>query len=94
MFKFHPPLFAICLILLTTYSLHAQDFYGSGVQEVRIELPYKSWEFKLDSLKSNNPEARLLGFATVNGERFDSVGVRYKGNSSFFRTRKETSKMG
>ncbi|MCB0523329.1 MAG: CotH kinase family protein [Lewinellaceae bacterium] len=92
MFKFHPPLFAICLILLTTYSLHAQDFYGSGVQEVRIELPYKSWEFKLDSLKSNNPEARLLGFATVNGERFDSVGVRYKGNSSFFRTRKETSR--
>lgn len=70
--------------------VRSQDFYGSNVQEVRIELPYKNYDVKLDSLKTANPEARLTGTIWINGVRFDSVGVRYKGNSSYFRTRKET----
>ncbi|MEI6408677.1 MAG: CotH kinase family protein [Bacteroidota bacterium] len=70
----------------------AQDFYGSGIQEVKISLPYKNWDTKLDSIKKVNPEARLTGEASVNGTRYDSVGVRYKGNSSYFRTRNETLK--
>lgn len=55
-------------------------------------MPYTDWDSKLDSLKTVNPEARLLGVAWVNGTRYDSVGIRYKGNSSYFRTRKETIK--
>ncbi len=70
----------------------AQDFYGKGIQEIRIELPYPDWDWKLDSLKSVNPEGRLVGTAFINGVRYDSVGVRYKGNSSYYRTRKETSR--
>jgi hypothetical protein len=70
----------------------AQDFYGRGIQEIRIELPYPDWDWKLDSLKSVNPEGRLVGTAFINGVRYDSVGVRYKGNSSYYRTRKETSR--
>lgn len=70
----------------------AQDFYGSGIQEIRIELPMRDYDRKLDSLKNANPEARLTGTAWVNGVRFDSVGVRYKGNSSYFRSRKDTFK--
>lgn len=80
------------LICLTGLSAFAQDFYGSGVQEVRIEFSQKNWDIKLDSLKKVNPEARLLATAWINGQRFDSVGVRYKGNSSYFRTRNETLK--
>ncbi len=73
--------------------LQRKYFYGSGVQEVRIELPYKQWDVKLGFLKKGpNAEARAMGTAWVNGQRFDSVGVRYKGNSSYFRTRNETSK--
>ncbi len=70
----------------------AQDFYGKGIQEIRIELPYPDWDWKLDSLKSTDPEGRLLGTAIINGVRYDSVGVRYKGNSSYYRTRKETAR--
>ncbi len=72
--------------------LLAQDFYSAEVQEVRIEFASKNWDMKLDSLKKANPDARLLATAWVNGQRFDSVGVRYKGNSSYFRTRNETIK--
>ncbi|MBC7777225.1 MAG: hypothetical protein H7246_17465, partial [Phycisphaerae bacterium] len=71
---------------------YAQDFYGSSVQEVRIEFPQKNWDTKLDSLKKFNPDARLNATAWLNGQRFDSVGVRYKGNSSYFRARNETLK--
>jgi len=46
----------------------------------------------LDSLKRANAEARMFGTIFVNGTRLDSVGVRYKGNSSYFRTRKDAEK--
>ena len=80
------------LLLFGFSTAFAQDFYGTGVQEVRIEFPQKLWDVKLDSLKKANPEARLSATAWVNGQKFDSVGVRYKGNSSYFRTRNETIK--
>lgn len=85
--SFLPPLI---FLLLCGHPLFSQDFYGKDIQEIRIGLPYPNWDKKLDSLKSVNPEARLAGFATINGTKFDSVGVRYKGNSSYFRSRKET----
>lgn len=83
----------LALFFLLPFFAPAQDFFApSAVREVRIELPYRNWDWKLDSIKKNNPDARLLGTAYVDGQYFDSVGVRYKGNSSYFRTRKETYK--
>jgi len=81
--------FSLFICLSNSY---AQNFYGAGIQEIRIDLPYKNWDVKLDSLKKVNPDARLLGAVIVNGTRYDSVGVRYKGNSSYYRSRNETSK--
>ncbi len=72
--------------------VQAQDFYSPGIQEVRVDLPYRNFDFKLDSLKKANPEARLVGAVTINGTRYEGAGVRYKGNSSYFRTRNETLK--
>jgi hypothetical protein len=81
-----PLLVLVCL----NFNAAAQDFYGPGVQEIRIDLPFNNWDYKLDSLKQANREARLMGTANVNGTRFDSVGIRYKGNSSYFRSRHDT----
>lgn len=81
-------LFSLLLVVLQV--ARAQQFYGPAIQEIRIEFPQKNWDVKLDSLKQANPDARLIANAWVNGQKFDSVGVRYKGNSSYFRTRKET----
>ena len=86
------PIFSLLACLLSVLSLSAQDFYGKTIQEVRLHIPSKRWDYQLDSIKSINPEARLLGSVTINGMRFDSIGVRYKGNSSYFRTRKQTYK--
>jgi len=88
----HFPLLPIILLAGLPAIAQAQDIYGKEVQEIRLELPYPDWDTKLDSLKTVNPDSRLLGTAFVNGTRFDSVGVRYKGNSSYFRSRKDTFK--
>jgi hypothetical protein len=80
------------VLWLQAGALQAQDFFGNGIQEVRLEMPGTRWEFRLDSLKKANPEARMYGSLLVNGQRFDSVGVRYKGNSSYFRTRKNADR--
>ncbi|GAB4495053.1 MAG: hypothetical protein OHK0019_23070 [Saprospiraceae bacterium] len=84
--------FALAAPLNAQQQTKSGDFYGAGVQEVRMEIPYRNWDFKLDSIKKKNPDARIAGTAYVNGIRFDSVGIRFKGNSSYFRTRNETYK--
>jgi spore coat protein CotH len=86
------PFIFIVSFLYFSFSSTAQDFYRPGVQEIRLELSSKDWHSHLDSLKRVNPEARTAGTAYLNGQRFDSVGIRYKGNSSFFRTSKQTLK--
>ncbi|MBL7795874.1 MAG: CotH kinase family protein [Saprospiraceae bacterium] len=90
---FFRSLLPIATLILAAYTpVRSQDIYGKGIQEIRLELPYPDWDTKLDSLKTVNPESRLSGTAFVNGTRYDSVGVRYKGNSSYFRSRKDTSR--
>lgn len=92
MSKLTPFFLALACCFAQSTKVSAQDFYGTTVQEVRLEMPTKQWDVKLDSLKKANPEARATGTAWVNGARFDSVGIRYKGNSSYFRTRNDTYK--
>ncbi|MFZ4477290.1 MAG: CotH kinase family protein, partial [Saprospiraceae bacterium] len=92
MIKQHYCTILCALLFILPTLLPAQDFYGTSIQEVKVDLPYKNWDVKLDSIKKINPEARLTGSAMVNGARFDSVGIRYKGNSSYFRTRNDTYK--
>jgi hypothetical protein len=84
---------ALLLFIITFKNAFSQDFYTPiSVREVRLTMPYSNWDVKLDSLKKVNPDARLSATISVDGQQFDSVGVRYKGNSSYFRTRKDASK--
>lgn len=87
-----PFVFSIALQTHAQQRAKSTDFYGAGIQEVRVELPYPDWDFKLDSIKRKNPDARLTGISSINGIRFDSTGIRFKGNSSYHRTRNETYK--
>jgi spore coat protein CotH len=83
----------IYFLFFLAIQTNAQDFYAPiTVREVRLKMPSSNWDFKLDSLKKVNPDARLIGTGWVDGMQFDSIGVRYKGNSSYFRTRKDTAK--
>lgn len=77
-------LFLPVILMITSTILKGQGFYDINTINV-IELTFRqaNWDFILDSLVAAGEEGRLAGSATINGKSFDSVGVRYKGNSSY-----------
>lgn len=81
----------ICLLafILDGQSFQAQSLYDSDkVQEIRITFPTGDWDKKLDSLHTADPDLRLVATKVIlNGIAYDSVGIRYKGNSTYNPTR-------
>lgn len=72
------------LISLFVVNLYGQDFYDIDViNEIQLNFEQDNWDALLDQLMAAGQEERLLGQAVVNGVVYDSVGVRYKGNSSY-----------
>ncbi len=64
--------------------IFGQDFYDiNTINTIEITFSQSNWDEILDSLYAAGDEERLVGTAIINGEQFDSVGVRYKGNSSY-----------
>jgi hypothetical protein len=74
----------LCLILSFAFSMRAQtDFYDmSTVNTIQLFFTQSNWDQILDQLYAAG-EDRLIGTAIINGVTYDSVGVRYKGNSSY-----------
>ena len=66
-------------------AISAQSFYEPAtLQEIKITFFQNNWDAKLDSLKAiDNGEYLLAKSVEINGQLFDSVGVKYKGNSSY-----------
>ena len=77
--------FLFLSFLLAPAALFAQNLYDPAtVQEIKLSFFQNNWDAVLDSLKAANEEAYLLAKSVeINGELFDSVGVKYKGNSSY-----------
>ncbi len=68
----------------------AQNFYDiNTVNTVELIFQQSNWDQILDDLYAVGEEERLVGTAIINGLQFDSVGVRYKGNSSYRRHQKK-----
>ena len=64
-------------------SLFAQDFYDRAtVQKIEIFFAFTNWDAQLDAATAT--EAYIIADSVrINGVTFDSVGVKYKGNSSY-----------
>jgi hypothetical protein len=81
-------LFRASLILFIStssiFGLSAQsNFYNvDEIQDIQLNFYDNNWDDLLDSLYVEGEENRILAQAIINGEVYDSVGVRYKGFSS------------
>ena len=65
-------------------AIQSQSFYDiNTINTIEITFEQSNWDYLLDQLVSAGNEERLLGSVTINGVVYDSVGVRYKGNSSY-----------
>ncbi|MCB0643551.1 MAG: CotH kinase family protein [Phaeodactylibacter sp.] len=77
------------LVLLVVAILPAQDLYQwDRIPEIRITFAEDNWSDILDKLKRDGDKDRLLATVEIDGKVYEKVGVRYKGNSSYFNVKK------
>jgi len=70
--------------LMLLSSLTAQGFYDETViQTIEINFSQNNWDALLDAEKAGDENYIMAQSVTINGEVFDSVGVKYKGNSTY-----------
>ncbi len=64
--------------------VRAQGFYDiNSVNTIEITFAESNWDAIMDQMVADGNEERLMGSVSINGVVFDSVGVRYKGNSTY-----------
>ena len=77
-------IFILALYITAVPCLFSQDFYDiDSINTIELTFVESNWDQILDNLYAAGDEERLVGSAVINGVFFDSVGVRYKGNSSY-----------
>jgi len=69
-------------LISTQVSAQAPFYANDSVHEVRFYFTQSNWDHLLDSFYVDGKEERLLAAITIDGTRYDSVGIRYKGFSS------------
>lgn len=76
-------LFLLAILCFSIQS-KSQDFYDlETIQDIEITFADSNWDQLLDDAKATTEDYILAQSVTINGELFDSVGVKYKGNSTY-----------
>lgn len=84
------------LLILALHSLFfqgiAQSFYEiSKIQIIEITFPFSDWHSKLSILKAASDDYLMAESVKINGVLMDSIGVKYKGSSSYDSTYKKNA---
>ena len=62
----------------------AQDLYDiNTIQLIEITFAESNWDALLDAQKAGDEDYIMAQSVAINGEVYDSVGVKYKGNSTY-----------
>ncbi|WP_020569437.1 CotH kinase family protein [Neolewinella persica] len=76
--------FHLTICLLFSLSLTGQQFYDlNTIQTIEITFAQSNWDQLLDDEKAGEENYILAQSVSINGTVFDSVGVKYKGNSTY-----------
>ncbi|MFY8021771.1 MAG: CotH kinase family protein [Bacteroidia bacterium] len=71
------------MVLFCSIVSRAQSFYDSDtIQKIELYFSQSNWDYQLDTSKLGSG-TYLLASVKLNGVYYDSVGVKYKGNSSY-----------
>ena len=77
-------LILFCALMFFTWTSSAQEFYDlEHIPEIRVTFEEPNWEDLLDKMKAKGDKKRLSATVAIDGQVFEQVGVRYKGNSSY-----------
>ena len=78
-------LFLLFSLLLTLDFVQGQsNFYDTAqIQSIHIYFSAPNWDYRLDTAKAGTDSFLTADSIRINGSKFLSVGVKYKGNSSY-----------
>ncbi|EDM42878.1 hypothetical protein SCB49_11297 [unidentified eubacterium SCB49] len=77
-------LFSVLLLITGSVAVKAQDFYDiNTIQTIEIVFAQDNWDALLDAEKAGDNNYTEAESVTINGDLFEQVGVKYKGNSSY-----------
>ena len=72
------------LAIAATTMTSAQEFYDlNTIQTIEITFAESNWDALLDAQKAGDENYIMAQSVAINGTVFDSVGVKYKGNSTY-----------
>lgn len=75
---------SVVLSIVAIEKSFSQDFYDSNtIQTIEIVFTQSNWDAILDAEKAGDNNYTEAESVTINGELFEQVGVKYKGNSSY-----------
>ncbi|MDB4539011.1 CotH kinase family protein [Saprospiraceae bacterium] len=79
-----------CILVFFTISLiHFQTLFSQslfnpdGLTLIEITFENSNWDQQLDAFYAADLNERLLATIEINGESFDSVGIRYRGGGTY-----------
>lgn len=76
--------FALFVIAAQWSPLSAQSLYDlSTIQEIKITFDFNDWDTRMDTAIAGTESYTIAKTVEINGVTYDSVGVRYKGNSTY-----------
>ncbi|MFZ1749634.1 MAG: CotH kinase family protein [Saprospiraceae bacterium] len=74
----------LALLIILQSGAFCQDFYDiNTIQKIEIVFTDANWDYRLDTAYAGSEGYILAKTVTINGTVFDSVGVKYKGNSTY-----------
>ncbi len=77
-------LLSMTVASLISFAVSAQSFYDlNTIQEIKITFAQSNWDALLDAQKAGAEDYTMAQTVEINGTVFDSVGVKYKGNSTY-----------
>ena len=76
--------FVVIAILYNETANAQQTFFDlNTIQKIEIYFAQSNWDYQLDSSKIGNDGYIMAQWIKINGVELDSVGVKFKGNSSY-----------
>ncbi len=78
------------LLLFSSNIFSQTNLYSlNTIQKIEIYFSQPNWDYQMDTAKSGSENYIVSSFIKLNGVQFDSVGIKYKGNSSYDSTFKK-----
>ncbi len=81
--------FVFACLLLQSANAQTTLYDLNTIQRIEIVFTQPDWDNQLDTAKAGSDSYILASKVKINGVEFDSVGVKYKGNSSYDATYKK-----